>query len=62
MSEETKKNRYSEAQKRATAKYKDSHAKIEMIITAEEKERIKKAAADAGKSVTRFLVDRALNN
>lgn len=57
-----KKSRYTEAQKRATAKYKAERAKIELIITPAEKEQIKQAAADAGQSVTRFLVDRALNN
>lgn len=55
-----KKSRYTDAQRRATNKYRESMAKIELIITPEEKEKIKQAAADAGKSVTRFLVDKAL--
>ena len=57
-----KKSRYSDAQRRAVNNYRAKHAKIELIITQEEKEAIKKAAADAGQSVTRFLVDKALRN
>ena len=59
---EQKKGRYSDAQRRATNKYRAEHAKIELIITQEEKERIKQAAADAGQSVTRFILSKVLGD
>ena len=55
-----KKSRYTDAQRRATNKYRNSKAKIELILEQEQKERIKQAAADAGKSVNQYILDKIL--
>lgn len=52
-----KKSRYTDAQRRATNKYRNSKAKIELIMEQEQKERIKQAASDAGKSVNQYILD-----
>lgn len=55
-----KKSRYTDAQRRATNKYRNSKAKIELFMEQEQKERIKQAAADAGKSVNQYILDKIL--
>lgn len=61
MEKETaKKPRYTDAQHKAINKYRANRATIELNLTKEEKERIKQAAADAGKSVNQFILDKIL--
>lgn len=49
---------YTEAQKRATLKYKAEHmVKIQMDVKPEEKTMVADAAAAAGKSVKAYLLD-----
>lgn len=55
-----KKARYTEAQHKAINKYRANRATIEINLTKEEKERIKQAAADAGKSVNQYILDKIL--
>lgn len=60
MTEEAKKSRYTEAQRRATLKYRQERAQIMVTTTKQNKERITQAAQDAGQSVNQFILDKVL--
>ena len=55
-----KKQRYTDAQHKAINKYRANRATIELNLTKEQKEQIKQAAADAGKSVNQFILEKVL--
>lgn len=59
-SKNAKKSRYSETQRKATNKYRQERAQIVLLMEKEQRERIKKAATDAGQSVNQFILDKVL--
>lgn len=55
--EQTKKSRYTEAQKKSAKKYLSGLAKYQIRMTEEQKEQIKEAAASENKSMNQFILD-----
>lgn len=60
MGEETKKSRYTDAQHKATNKYRQERAQIVLLMTKAEREKIQQAATDTGQSVNKFILDKVL--
>ena len=60
MAEENRKSRYTEAQHRATNKYRQERAQVVLVMTKQEREKIQQAATDAGQSVNKFILDKVL--
>lgn len=62
MTEEakTKHRQYTDAHRRATAKYRQERAQVMLTMSKGDKERIKQAATDAGQSVNQFILDKVL--
>ena len=58
MTEEQKKSRYNEAQRRATLKYRQERGQIMITTTKANKERITQAAKDAGLSVNQYILNK----
>lgn len=57
---EPKKRQYDEAHRRASLKYRQERAQIVVVMEKDQRERIKQAAADAGKSVNQYILDKIL--
>ena len=48
---------YSDSQKKAIYRYAESHERIYLTVTQEQKNLYEKQANEAGKSLTRFILD-----
>ena len=59
MSEEkqTTRGRYTEAQRKATNKYRQERAQIVVLMTKGQREQIKQAATDAGMSINQYIIN-----
>jgi uncharacterized protein (DUF1778 family) len=60
MEEQKKKSRYTPAQAASAKKYLANLAEIKIRMQPEQREEIKRRAAEAGKSVNQYLLDLAL--
>lgn len=61
MKEEKKRKRqYTDANRRATLKYRRERAQVMLSMSKEEHERLKQAATDAGQSLNKFILDKVL--
>ena len=58
--QEKKKREYTEAHRKAAKKYREQRAQIVVVMEKEQRERVKQAAADAGKSVNQYILDKIL--
>lgn len=57
MSEETKKRKYTEANKRATMNYYNNRARVFVTVTKEQKQELEKRATDAGLSINQYIIN-----
>ena len=60
MGEETKKSRYTEAQHKATNKYRQERAQIVVLMTKTQREEIQRRAQDSGLSVNQYILSKVL--
>lgn len=60
--EQTKKSRYTEAQKKSAKKYLSGLAKYQIRMSEEQKEQIKEAASKENKSINQFILDCIINH
>ena len=58
--QEKKHRQYTEAHRKAALKYRQERAQIVVVMSKEEREKIKAAATDAGQSVNKFILDKVL--
>jgi uncharacterized protein (DUF1778 family) len=62
MEEKKNKRKYDEAHKRATMKYYAARARIVLTTSKENRDKIQRAATDAGQSVNQFILDKVLKS
>ena len=58
---ETKRGRYSDAQRQATNRYRQKGAQIVLYLTKEQKEQITNAATSAGMSTNQYILSKVLD-
>lgn len=56
MTEETKKRKYTEANKRATMNYYANRSRVALTISKEQRQELEQRATDAGLSINQYII------